>query len=285
MAEVFGIDFSSQDKAQLVEVLTAEPVAAGSGLAMVVTANIDHVVNLLRDAAFRTAYGTAKLATADGFPVAVYARLRGADLPGRVAGPDLFAALMPALVPGRHRPFFVVSREGTGGKLRDYLVGRGFAPQDVGIVCPPFGFERDQAFSAALAWQVRAHGTTHLVMGVGSPKSELWFYEWREALGDCYGLGIGAGIDFFVGTEVRAPGWMRMLCLEWFWRMAREPKRLARRYLLDAALFPVAVWRDATGRWALAAPDDRPAAGGGSSPGHSTSRGGRAGPAGLNERG
>ncbi len=261
MAEVFGIDFSSRDKDALIRTLTREPVTPGSGLAMVVTANIDHVVNLLRNAKFRTAYGTAKLATADGFPVAVYARLRGADLPGRVAGPDLFAALMPALEPGRHRPFFVVSREGTGAKLRAYLVGRGFAPDEVGVVCPPFGFEHDQEFSQSLAWQVQAHGTTHLVMGVGSPKSELWLYEWREALGDCYALGIGAGIDFFVGTEVRAPGWMQTLCLEWFWRMAREPKRLARRYLLDAVLFPVAVWRDATGRWALDGAGDKPAAG------------------------
>lgn len=264
MAEVFGIDFSSRDKEQLVEVLTAEPVAPGSGIAMVVTANIDHVVNLLRNAAFRTAYGSAKLATADGFPVAVYARLRGADLPGRVAGPDLFAALMPALVPGRHRPFFVVSRESTGAKLKDYLVGRGFSPEDVGFVCPSFGFEKVRDYSQALAWQIRAHGTTHLVMGVGSPKSELWLYEWRDALGDCYAMGIGAGIDFFVGTEVRAPSWMQTLCLEWFWRMAREPKRLARRYLLDAVLFPVAVWRDATGRWGLDEPGGKSAARGSS---------------------
>jgi N-acetylglucosaminyldiphosphoundecaprenol N-acetyl-beta-D-mannosaminyltransferase len=249
MAEVFGIDFSPRDKEQLVELLTLEPVPGGSGIAMVVTANIDHVVNLLRNAAFRNAYGSARLATADGFPVAVYARLRGADLPGRVAGPDLFAALMPALVAGRHRPYFVVSREGTGAKLQHYLVGRGFAPEDVGFASPPFGFEKDPDYSEALAWQIRAHGTTHLVMGVGSPKSELWLYEWRQQLGDCYALGIGAGIDFFVGTEVRAPNWMQTLCLEWFWRMAREPKRLTRRYVVDAVLFPVAVWRDATGRW------------------------------------
>lgn len=252
MPEVFGIDFSSRNKDSLVDLLVREPAPPAGGPAMVVTANIDHVVNLLRDARFRTAYRAASLATADGFPVAVYARLRGADLPGRVPGPDLFAALMPRLDPVRHRPFFVVSRDVTGDKLRQYLVGRGFAPERVGTDCPPFGFERDEDYSASLAWQIRAHGTTHLVMGVGSPKSELWLYDWRAALGDCYALGIGAGIDFFVGTETRAPGWMRAACLEWFWRMAREPRRLARRYLWDALMFPLAVYRDATGRWELA---------------------------------
>ncbi|MFO7904334.1 MAG: WecB/TagA/CpsF family glycosyltransferase [Pirellulaceae bacterium] len=257
MSKVFGINFSALDKAELIEDLTTEPVMTGSGIAMLVTANVDHVVNLLRNAAFRAAYSNAKLATADSFPVAVYAKLRGADLPGRLAGSDLFAALMPAFVPGRHRPFFVVSRESTGPHLRDYLVGRGFASEDVGFVCPPFGFERDSDYSQALAGQIRAHGTTHLVMGVGSPKSELWLYKWRDALGDCYGMGFGAGIDFFVGTEIRAPKWMQTLCLEWFWRMAREPKRIAPRVLRDAALFPVAVWRDATGRWWVDAPGDQ----------------------------
>ncbi len=253
MAEVFGIDFSNRGMDSLVQLLMREPVPPGSGPSMVVTANIDHVVNLLRDGRFRTAYRSAKLATADGFPVALYARLRGADLPGRVPGPDLFAAMMPQFDQRRHRPFFVVSRAQTGEKLRAWLVDRGFAPEAVGAVCPPFGFEKDQAYSAALARQIREHGTTHLVMGVGSPKSELWLYDWRQALGDCYALGIGAGIDFFVGTEVRAPQWMQAVGLEWFWRMAREPRRLAKRYAMDALLFPLAVFRDATGRWELAA--------------------------------
>lgn len=257
MAEVFGIDFSPLDKDQLVDVLTREPLATGSGLAMVVTANIDHVVNLLYDRRFRQAYGAAKIATADGFPVAVYAKMRGVRMPGRVAGPDLFASLMPAFVPGRHRLFFVVSRDDTGAKLRDYLIGRGFAASAVDVVNPPFGFEHDEQFSERLSEQIRKHGTTHLLMGVGSPKSEMWLHAQRHALGDCYALGIGAGIDFFVGSEARAPNWVQALCLEWFWRMAREPKRLAPRYLRDAILFPKAVWRDLIGGWALDAPDGR----------------------------
>lgn len=252
MSGVFGINFSALDQPALVRRLTDEPPPAGSGMAMVVTANMDHVVNLLRNERFRRAYGTARLATADGAPVALYARLRGAGLPGRVAGPDLFAALMPALSPGRHRPFFVVSREATGEKLAEWLVQRGFSRGAIGTVCPPFGFEKDADRSAELAWAIKAHGTTHLFMGVGSPKSEVWLDDWSHALGDCYGLGIGAGLDYFVGTEERAPSWMREHGLEWFWRWAKEPRRLTRRYATDAALFPLAILRDLTGRWQTA---------------------------------
>lgn len=249
MGGVFGIRFSTADKDSLVSSVVRDAVPAGGGLRMVATANIDHIVNLLRDRRFRDAYRTAWATTADGAPVALYARWRGAGVPGRVAGPDLFAALMPALAAGRHRPFFVVSRERTGALLRQWLEGRGFATDSIGVVCPPFGFERDSAYSSALARDIREHGTTHLFMGVGSPKSEVWLCDHANELGDCYGFGIGAGVDYFVGTEARAPFWMQACGLEWLWRVLCEPRRLARRYLVDALLFPVAVMRDATGNW------------------------------------
>lgn len=255
MADVFGIHFSELDQPALVRRMVEVAPPPGGGMAMVVTANMDHVVNLMRDARFRKAYGTARLATADGAPVALYARLRGAGLPGRVAGPDLFAALMPALSPERHRPFFVVSREATGAKLTEWLEARGFASGAIGAVSPPFGFEKDRERSAELAWSIKAHGTTHLFMGVGSPKSEVWLADWAKELGDCYGLGIGAGLDYFVGTEERAPTWMREHGLEWFWRLAKEPKRLTRRYATDALLFPLAILRDLSGRWQTETPE------------------------------
>jgi N-acetylglucosaminyldiphosphoundecaprenol N-acetyl-beta-D-mannosaminyltransferase len=249
LSRVFGIRFSTEDKDSLVASVLQEDVPAGGGLRMVATANADHVVNLLRNQHFRVAYRTAWATTADGAPVALYARWRGAGVPGRVPGRDLFAALMPGLVTERHRPFFVVSRERTGVLLQNWLVARGFAVDAIGIDCPPFGFEKDAAYSADLAERIREHGTTHLFMGVGSPKSEIWLFEHSHLLGDCYGFGVGTGIDYFVGTEAQAPGWMHANGLEWLWRVWCEPRRLARRYLVDAMLFPVAVMRDVTGNW------------------------------------
>jgi N-acetylglucosaminyldiphosphoundecaprenol N-acetyl-beta-D-mannosaminyltransferase len=244
MTEVFGISFSSLDKDALVGQLAGRPLPAGSGVRLVVTANVDHVVNLVRNQRFRAAYRTAWAATADGAPVALYARLRGTRFPGRVPGPDLFAALMHALTADQHRPFFMVSNLETGARLRRWLTKRGFRDDAVGVDCPPFGFERDADLSAALARRIREHGTTHLVLGIGAPKSEVWVHEWSAELGDCYALGIGAGVDFFVGKDRRAPLWMQQLGLEWCWRFGREPRRLFRRYFVDSWLFLVAIRDD-----------------------------------------
>jgi N-acetylglucosaminyldiphosphoundecaprenol N-acetyl-beta-D-mannosaminyltransferase len=250
---VFGIRFSGLDRPQLTELLTA-PLPPGSGVRLVATANIDHIVHLRRNPRFRDAYASCYATTADGAPVAIYAMLRGVRIPGRVPGPDLFVSLMHAMRPGQHRPFFLVSNLKTGELLRSWLQGRGFDPQAVGFECPPFGFEKDRECSARLARLVREHGTTHLVMGVGAPKSEIWIDEWRDHLGDCYAAGIGAGVDFFVGTARRAPGWMRRIGLEWVWRLLSEPRRLGQRYLYDTIEFPKAIADDLSGSWQAGEP-------------------------------
>ncbi len=244
---MFGIVFSQLDQCSLVKVVTTQPVGPHPGVRLVVTANVDHVVNLRRNDRFRAAYRDAWAITADGAPVALYARLRGARCPGRVTGPDLFDAMMRALSADRHRPFFVVSRPDTGDRLRRWLCGRGFDEDAVESHCPPYGFERDPELCRLLAARIRIHRTTHLIMGIGAPKSEIWVHDWRNELGDCYAFGIGAGVDFFVGTDRRAPAAMRKLGLEWLWRLGREPRRLFRRYVVDALLFPLAVMRDLAG--------------------------------------
>jgi N-acetylglucosaminyldiphosphoundecaprenol N-acetyl-beta-D-mannosaminyltransferase len=247
MAIPFGIRFSQMTLDDLVDQVVSAPIPPGESARLVATANLDHVVHLTRSASLRAAYSRAWVATADGTPVYLYARLRGCRLPGRVAGSDLIASLLPRLVPGAHRPFFLVSRPRTGVLLREYLISRGFPVETLVIECPPFGFEMSRQYSMALAERVRAHGTTHLILGVGAPKSEVWIDTHREDLGPCYAVAVGAGLDFFVGVERRAPRWMQRVGMEWFWRFAREPRRLFRRYFVDSWTFLFAVKRDLTG--------------------------------------
>jgi len=244
MSDVFGIEFSPLTQSQLVSELAGGRIPEGAGPRTVVTANLDHVAHLSNNADFRTAYKRAWAVTADGMPVFVYAKLRGAAGPARVPGSDLVAALLPALSPAADRIFFVVSNWQTGRKLQAFLVSRGFRRSQVRFEVPSFGFEGDAAFSDQLADRIRRHGTTHLVFGLGAPKSEVWIDRHRDRLGNCYGLCVGAGLDFFAGTKRRAPRWMRKSGIEWLWRLSQEPKRLWYRYTVHAWLFLAAVKDD-----------------------------------------
>lgn len=244
MTAVFGISFSPLSQAELVTRLVDDPVPPGTGPRVLVTTNLDHVVQLQHHRGFRAAYDRAWTATADGMPIFLYAKLRGGGAPGRVTGAGLFADLMRRLAPERHRCFFLASSEETAAALADHLLARGFPASAVDHVTPPFGFETDAAYSERLAARIDEHGPTHLFLGVGAPKSEIWVHRHRDRLGDCYVLPVGAGLDFFVGRRRRAPEWVQATGFEWLWRFAQEPRRMFRRYFVDSWTFLHAIRRD-----------------------------------------
>jgi N-acetylglucosaminyldiphosphoundecaprenol N-acetyl-beta-D-mannosaminyltransferase len=243
--KVFGLQFSLQNLDALADRLTSESPAPDAPAHLVFTLNLDHVVQLSKtNTAFRKAYDSAQTVTADGMPVYIYARLRGVPLPGRTPGADLLPALLERLAPERHRPFFITSDSTTASRLKGLLMERGFGDRAVSMEVPPYGFEKDETYSSELAQRIRDHNTTHLIFGVGAPKSEIWLDRHRAAIGPCYALSLGASANFLVGTATRAPRWMRFGGLEWFWRFCCEPRRLFRRYFIDSWRFLKAVKDD-----------------------------------------
>lgn len=242
---LFGIPFSAVDQDQLLRELLA-PVEKGQGARLVVTANVDHIVQLRRNPALRAAYAHAWRRTIDGTPVHLYAGLRGMALP-KVAGSDLFPAAMRHIDPKRHRPFFVCADDIIARTLRDTLVKRGFSPDAVGTVVPPFRFEQDDSYSSNMAARIAAHGTTHLFFGVGCPKSEIWVDRHRHRLGDLYACAVGAALAFEAGTMSRAPRILRKVGLEWLYRALQEPQRLLKRYFVQSWSFLAVVKDDLFG--------------------------------------
>jgi exopolysaccharide biosynthesis WecB/TagA/CpsF family protein len=248
---LFGFAISRLTRSEQVAALLQSP-AVGGGVRLVVTMNLDHVVRLRRTPEFRDAYGRAAVVTLDGAPVWLYGAVRGVGAP-RCTGADMFADLETALRPSDHRPFFVLSSAPTAEGLTARLCARGFSTSSLGFAVPPFGFETDEAASFALAAAIRAHRATHLVMGLGAPKSELFVDRFRDSLGDLHALCVGSAPDFVVGVRRRAPPILRRMGLEWLWRALEEPKRLLRRYFLDSWSFIPAVFDDlkAAGRTPL----------------------------------
>lgn len=250
----FGIDFTRQTEAELAHEIATCPIPAGHPPRLLATANLSHIVDLGRNPAFRAAYRDAWRVTADGTPVVLYARWRGLALPERLTGSGLFAALMPLLTPSSHRIFFLAPTTQVATLCSDWLVKRGFAPGAIAAEVPPRGFDTDVEGSAELAQRIRAHGTTHLVLGVGAPRSEIWTHRHRDQIGPCYVLCVGAGLEFFVNLRSRGPKWAQRWGLEWFWRFMQEPKRLFRRYFIDSWSFLSCIARDLRGRSLLAEP-------------------------------
>lgn len=230
LQEQLGVRFDTRTLPQIIDSALAEAVTQ----TFYVTCNLNHLRVLQSDLAFRHAYQKAAIVTLDSRPMQMMSRIRYGETLPLVTGADLFSVLIDRLRPERDRPIFVASSAQVGALLCERLVRRGFASDAVAYESPPFGFERNGEYSAKLCETIRTHGTTHLFMGVGAPKSERWVSQHFAQLPPCHIFCVGAALDFTAGMKSRAPSWLGRLGLEWLHRLVAEPRRLLPRYAGDA---------------------------------------------------
>jgi N-acetylglucosaminyldiphosphoundecaprenol N-acetyl-beta-D-mannosaminyltransferase len=209
----------------------------------VFTPNVDHIVKAESNESFRQAYRCADLSLADGMPLVWVGRLLGCSLPERVAGSDLLLPLMRLAARRQWTVYLLGGAPGVAEEAASFLFEtlgvRVVGWDDCAIRSDGSDLNGDSIDS------VRAVRPDLVLVALGPPKQELWIDRHREALGSSVGIGIGAGLDFLIGRHKRAPRWMSQAGLEWFYRLAQEPRRLWRRYLLEAprfALVVIATW-------------------------------------------
>jgi N-acetylglucosaminyldiphosphoundecaprenol N-acetyl-beta-D-mannosaminyltransferase len=226
---LFDITFTPGSAADILATAVRQPATRPR---MIVTANLDHIVTLSENMAFRKAYEGAVAHTLDGMPLVWLARLCGAGSARRVTGHDLVATAFAAPWPAGRQIFLVCSTEAVGLHLTERLVAEGIPRAGIAFTVPPFGFENDEAYGAGLCAAVRAHGTTLLVFGVGAPRSEIWVDRQGNALGSPVVLAVGEALNVAAGLVPRAPALMQRVGLEWFFRFWHAPHRLFRRYFV-----------------------------------------------------
>lgn len=241
MSARFHIGRLSADVVRLDEAIDRidQLVASGKG-GSVFTPNVDHVVNAERSPAFAAAYARADLCLADGMPLVWASRLRGPALPERVAGSDLTG---PLLERAAARGWRVALFGGSGDSAE--IAERVLRERGVLVVAAdsPRVTSEGVAPSESLD-RLRLAAPQLLLVGLGSPKQELFIDRVRDTLPGTVGLACGAVIDFLAGRIPRAPTWMARVGLEWAYRLGREPRRLWRRYLVNDPAFLGIVARD-----------------------------------------
>lgn len=203
--------------------------------------NVHSVVTAMHDAAHLAAIAGADLATPDGAPVAWMLRRQGATAQARVSGPDLMQDYLEQAATRRESIFLLGSTPETLAKLQSRLRERWPALPIAGAISPPFrALTNDE--DEALVRELNASGAGTVWVSLGCPKQERWMAEHRGRV-QAVMLGVGAAFDFHAGTVSRAPRWMRDHGLEWLHRLASEPRRLWRRYLVTNTRFLVGACR------------------------------------------
>jgi len=237
--ELEGLKLHVVREAQCVERIV-EVSAQGRG-GWIVTPNLDHLRMLARDDALRALYARADLSVADGMPLVWACRLQRTPVPGRVAGSDLIWSLSAAASERGLSVFLLGGDPGTADEAAARLRTLWPTLRVAGTACPPLGFEhRDEAVDE-LGRRLVAARPDLVYVALGTPKQELLIDRLRTTLPAAWWMGVGAGFTFVAGRVPRAPGWIRKLGLEWLHRLLHEPRRLARRYLVDDLPFGAAL--------------------------------------------
>jgi N-acetylglucosaminyldiphosphoundecaprenol N-acetyl-beta-D-mannosaminyltransferase len=207
----------------------------------VVTPNADHLVRLARQPTLLAAYEGAWLRLLDSRVVARAAQRLGLAVPHVAPGSDLTAQLLAVHIRPADRLTIIGLRPPWLAELARRHRLTAVAHHD-----PPMGFDDDpMAFQTAIAF-VLAHPARFVFFAVGSPRQERLAAA-IAATGQATGVGlcVGASLDFLCGVSTRAPAWMQRRGLEWLHRLATDPRRLARRYLLENPAVFALLWQEA----------------------------------------
>jgi len=203
----------------------------------VCVSNVHMVVTAQQDSDLAAAMQLADMATPDGAPVAWMLRRLGFPNQARISGTELMLAYCRDAA-GRAEPVFLLgSTEETLRKLTNALgeLVPGLVIADT--FSPPFRTLSDDE-DAAIVARINASGARTVWVSLGCPKQEIWMLAHRERV-QAVMIGVGAAFDFVAGSKPRAPLWMQKAGLEWLHRLASEPDRLWRRYLITNSAFVI----------------------------------------------
>ncbi len=199
----------------------------------VATANLDFVARARRDPQLRRDLETSNLVVADGAPVAWLARMAGGTEVRRAAGVDLILSLCGrATDVGGLRLALYGSSKPIAAAAADRLDTLYPGVTVATVLCPPFrSLTPDEEVADAL--ELGGARPDVVLVALGCPRQERFIAEHHQYAPHAVWIGVGGSFDFLSGTRVRAPKMFRTAGAEWLVRLAQEPRRLWRRYLVD----------------------------------------------------
>lgn len=240
-----SVRFFTDTQEALLDELDAR--AGSQHTTLVVTANVDHTVKYLRNESSRTVLESADLVTLDGAPLVAMARMLGVHNAHRNTGADLLERASSIAAERGWRIAILGGDDEVGRRAAIALRERHIGSVVQHISLPTIHSPDDPRGRDAVE-ALRRGAPTHVFVCLGFPKQEEWVLAWRSDLPPAVYIGAGAAVDFAAGARKRAPRLVQALGAEWLWRVAQEPRRLVRRYLVESLPFAGLAIRSLVGR-------------------------------------
>jgi N-acetylglucosaminyldiphosphoundecaprenol N-acetyl-beta-D-mannosaminyltransferase len=220
-------------------VAAIERAIAAGGPCQHMSVNAAKLVRLQDDPVLAAAVARSELVTADGQAVVWAARLLGRPVPERVTGIDLMDALLARAEQAGYGVYVLGARQEVLHAALAKIRERHPALRVVGSHHGYFARYEE----ADVVERIRADRPDILLVALETPAKELFLARNRERLAVPFVMGVGGAIDILAGVRRRAPRLLQRLGLEWLYRLAQDPRRLARRYIVGNTVFTWLVLR------------------------------------------
>ena len=195
---------------------------------------------------FRDILNDSDLNVPDGMPLVWVGHVAGFPEMDRVYGPDFILEVSKASVEKGLSHFFYGGKPGVADELALNLSQMFPGLKVAGTYCPPFAPLSQQERDEIIA-MIERSAASFVWVGLSTPKQEHWMSQFAPSFHGNVLFGVGAAFDYNTGRLDRAPRWMQMAGLEWFFRLIQEPKRLFRRYVVNNPKFLLSVLMQLTG--------------------------------------
>lgn len=223
---ICGVNFSNISSTELRNVLE-EKLNGPAQNYFIVNPNVDFIVRANSNDNFRDVLNRANLSLCDSEIVKITASFLGNSIKEKITGWDLLKIICTSL--GAKHNCFILGAKEEIVKISAHKLEQFYSDvEKVRFHHGYFGEDKDREIIS----MINSVNTEILIIGMGSPRQELWVDKNRRFLKVKIIVCIGGIIDILAGKSQRAPIWMQRIGLEWFWRLTQEPKRLWKRYLI-----------------------------------------------------
>ena len=185
----------------------------------------------------KSIYNSADFVLCDGVPILWASRLLGKPIIERITGLDLLPQYLAICVEKKYRIYFLGAKEGVAQTLSNQLSIQFPNIQIVGLYSPPFATHFSADENNKMVQLINAAKPDIVFVSFTAPKQDYWIANHLHLLDTSIAIGVGGAFEVVAGLIPRAPIFFQRNGLEWLYRFFQEPRRLFRRYFIEAPVF------------------------------------------------
>ena len=233
--KILGTNVSSITNLDLLDAFTA--IVLNKKKTQVCITPVNSLLVAYQNPEVKSVYNNSAFVICDSVPLKWASLFLGVPIKERITGLDLLPDLVELSAKNNFSIFLLGASPGVGEKLKKAILAKYPNCNVNGIYVPPFMKVFSEEENKKMVDAVNNASPDILLVSLTAPKQDIWIAQNLNQLNATLCVGIGGAFEVMAGIAKRSPYWMQKVGLEWFYRLIQEPRRLYKRYLIEAPAF------------------------------------------------